>query len=297
VRPLVHGPIWVLAVLALADAAAQQRPTFSTAVAGVAIDVSVKNKNAPVTGLTAADFDLFDNGVRQEITAAGLETAELDVMLLLDASGSTDGPTRARMTNDLREVSRMLRPTDRLRLLLFGTYARDAFGTVAGGSLPTIPALNVGGATSFYNALASALTLYTPTDRRYLVFCLTDGADNTSVITPADLQDLAGRTDGSLYVALLGNSAYNASWGWVPYAGGANTKLLKDLTARTGGLFYDHPAENSLPKNFRAVLDEFRTSYVLRYTAQGVQKGGWHTVTVTTKDGRYKVRARPGYQG
>ena len=44
------------------------------------------------------------------------------------------------------------------------------------------------------------------------------------------------------------------------------------------------------------VLDDFRASYVLRYSAHGVRRPGWHDVTVEVPGGRgYRVRARSGY--
>jgi len=50
---------------------------------------------------------------------------------------------------------------------------------------------------------------------------------------------------------------------------------------------------------FLRALDEFRTSYVLRYTLQGVKRAGWHDLSVRiVKPGtNYSVRARRGYIG
>ncbi len=50
---------------------------------------------------------------------------------------------------------------------------------------------------------------------------------------------------------------------------------------------------------FLRALEDFRTSYVLRYTLEGVSSAGWHDVAVrVVKPGtRYQVRARRGYVG
>ena len=49
--------------------AAQQDPppTFRASADFVGIDVSVRRAGRPVTGLTAADFAVLDNGVRQDV--------------------------------------------------------------------------------------------------------------------------------------------------------------------------------------------------------------------------------------
>ena len=47
----------------------------------------------PVTGLKAADFELLDNGVPQEITEVAYERLPIDVTFLLDVSASVTGPT------------------------------------------------------------------------------------------------------------------------------------------------------------------------------------------------------------
>ena len=48
----------------------------------------------------------------------------------------------------------------------------------------------------------------------------------------------------------------------------------------------------------RRLLDEFRSSYVLHFVPQGVERGGFHTLTVrvTRSGGPYDVRARSGYE-
>ena len=51
----------------------------------------------------------------------------------------------------------------------------------------------------------------------------------------------------------------------------------------------------SLSETFLASLEQFRTSYVLRYTPTGVPRAGWHAVDVSTKNSKYTVRARQGY--
>ena len=49
---------------------------------------------------------------------------------------------------------------------------------------------------------------------------------------------------------------------------------------------------------FRAMLDDFRATYVLQYVPHGVSPDGWHEVDVSVKTrGKFDIRARKGYRG
>jgi tetratricopeptide (TPR) repeat protein len=73
---------------------------------------------------------------------------------------------------------------------------------------------------------------------------------------------------------------------------------LKAGVDATGGGWHQTMllTEPSLTGTFREVFDDFRSSYVLRYTPQGVTRGGWHTIDVTVPRAKgASVRARKGY--
>jgi tetratricopeptide (TPR) repeat protein len=74
--------------------------------------------------------------------------------------------------------------------------------------------------------------------------------------------------------------------------------LVKSGVEATGGGWHQTVglAEPSLTNTFRRTFDDFRTSYILRYSPRGVPRGGWHTINVTvTGPRKYTVRARRGY--
>ena len=55
------------------------------------MDVLVTDRRQPVGGLTNADFELRDNGVRQTIDHLQIGEVPFSMMLALDASGSMVG--------------------------------------------------------------------------------------------------------------------------------------------------------------------------------------------------------------
>jgi tetratricopeptide (TPR) repeat protein len=96
---------------------------------------------------------------------------------------------------------------------------------------------------------------------------------------------------------------------WVPFvrrtmAGQPFHQLLPDgerlaaAAAATGGALH-RAALLSVPSSagtLKQALDDFRQTYVLRYTARGVARDGWHRIDVSVpSQPSAKVRARRGY--
>jgi VWFA-related protein len=276
--------------------AQQPAPSFRSSVDAVFVPVSVIDRNRPVTGLTAADFDLLDNGVAQVFTAAPVESLSVDVTLVLDTSGSVKGPALDQFKADVQDIAESMQTNDRVRLITFATSVTDVFGLQPGGARLPVERIEAGGATSFYNALAAALMAFPQADRPQLVFGFTDGLDNMSFLDARQVATLAGHSGASLYLTLIAPGG-RAVGRMTPYDGGPNRRVLQEAVARNGGGLYEKPAGTPLPALFRQVLDDFRASYVLSYTPRGVTSKGWHEVVVHTKNSRYTVRARKGYDG
>src|SRR5207249_8999904 len=70
---------------------AAQAPAFSTRIESVRVDVLVTDGGKPVVGLQAADFDIADNGVPQQVDLVSFEQIPLNVVLALDMSDGVAG--------------------------------------------------------------------------------------------------------------------------------------------------------------------------------------------------------------
>ena len=103
------------AVLPVAGASAQQK--FKSGVDVVRVDALVTDGRTPIAGLTAADFELRDNGVVQTIDSATLESLPLSIIFVLDTSASLAG-------DKMRHLG------DAVGLLLDGLHADDRAGLV-----------------------------------------------------------------------------------------------------------------------------------------------------------------------
>ena len=125
---------------------------------------------------------------------------------------------------------------------------------------------------------------------------MSDGYDNVSLVDAPDLRDLARSADGVLHIVLRQDAVFRSSWGWVPYRGLGNVDALKDAAESTGGRLRTTTATGSLTEAFKTALDEFRTSYLIWFTPEGVAPTGWHTLNVRVKRGNPTIRARNGYE-
>ena len=276
----------VLACSATLLFAQQAAPPFRAGVDAVFVPVWVTEGRRPVTGLASADFELTDNGVLQEVSAAAAEALAVDVTLVLDTSGSVKGRALDQFKEDVQAIALSLAPNDRVRLVTFDAHATDVFGLLPGSTRLPVEMIQAGGPTSFYNALAAALMAFPPIDHPQLIFSFSDALDTSSFLDAARVTTLAGYSGASLYLALS-----------VPPGSGVDLRPLRDAAARTGGMLYELRPGASMSSQFQRVLEDFRTSYVLTYTLRGVKPAGWHELTVTVKGRRYNVRARQGYEG
>src|SRR6476620_3620093 len=84
---------WLVRLLALAAAALAlaQESTIRVNVNLVHVITTVKNKAGELVGtLVKDDFEIYDNGAKQEVAVFGRQTDQpLSVALLVDTSGST----------------------------------------------------------------------------------------------------------------------------------------------------------------------------------------------------------------
>src|SRR5262245_9563553 len=92
--------------------AAQETPSFRSGVELIVVPASVTRDDLAVVGLTAADFELRDNGVVQKVTTASVESLPVDVTLLLDTSGSLKGAALEQFKADVVAMVRLLDDAD-----------------------------------------------------------------------------------------------------------------------------------------------------------------------------------------
>ena len=277
--------------------------TFRLTTAVVAVPVSVKRGNAVVANLKAADFALTDNGVPQTVEAVSIESVPVDVTLFLDTSGSTSGKLDE-MQQDVQTILHLLRAGDRFRLLTIGDTVNLAVPWVPAGTKVSVSIEAVGGISLIRDALMFGLVHRPEPGRRHLVVGMTDRRDCGSVVPESLLLDVAGRSDAVMHLVDYSGSGGDARYrvrGCSPQAAPDGDEVLTRAAERTGGQLHGQARffrGSSIARAFKAIFDDFRQSYVLRYSPSGVKAAGWHAIVVLVPAAKAAtIRARQGYYG
>jgi hypothetical protein len=239
--------------------------------------VSVRSGNRPVTGLSVAAFVLTDNGVEQRIELVDVATVPVDISLVVDVSGSTSG-SLDRYRDDVEGIARLIRPGDRLRVIAFARDVVEILPLSRAGERPPVELLSTAGSSSVVDGVAAALLRRVELGRRHLIVAFTDGGENASIVSIADLAAAARRSESVLHLS------------------GSKNDQLNALAEDTGGGVHGGLFRRSIRGDFESIYAAFRQSYVLRYSPTGVEPGGWHEIAVRlARSGRFEIRARRGY--
>jgi VWFA-related protein len=301
-RLLVIGlAIAILAGVPMGAVQQQPSPTFRAGADAVAVEASVRRDKRPVTGLKAGDFELLDNGVPQQISDVSYERLPIDVTVVLDVSASVTGAVLDQLRQSVRQLKTDLGPNDRLKLVAFNMQVRRLadFEAPATAADTAFASLSGSGSSAIFDAVALQLASSTLEGRRHLIVLFTDGQDSSSITDPDTLFDVAKRTTATVDIVLASTapersnvSPFSRAPGRPPITVG---RMYDQLARETGGWVVPTMPGESLASTFRRTLADFRASYVLYFTPQGVPASGAHTIDVRVKQDGTDVRARRGY--
>jgi VWFA-related protein len=272
-----------LLVLAGWASAAAQSQTFSSTVEAVRVDVLVTDKGRPVRNLQAADFEVLDNGIPQQVDLISFEQVPLNLVFVFDMSSSVVGERLEHLRDGARTVLNGLTREDQAALVTFSEVV------VQGSDLTTnfeqvraaLQQTSGRGNTALIDAVYTGLIVGESDVGRALLIVFSDGLDTASFLSPGVMLDTAKRSDAVVYAVVAGGSP--------------KVSFLHDLSEVTGGTFYEVGSTRDLGATFVKILDEFRQRYLVSYSPRGVPGEGWHRLEVRVKRRSLDVKSRPGY--
>ena len=291
---------------ASADGVSPQPPAvFRSGASMVALNVTVLDGKKPVAGLGAQDFEVYEDGVQQNVRFFESQRVPLDVILLLDTSSSM-GHKMAVVHKAAREFMKMLRPDDRGAVVAFADSVR-VVQPLTSDSTAITEAINstaAKGATSLYNAIYVALKQFgrnasdTGDVRRQAIAVLSDGEDTASVVAFDDVMALAKKTGVGIYTialqselaALRSGSGQKRSFSEAEYA-------MKSLAQETGAQSFFPASVNELKGVYDAITAELASQYSLGYSPTNPRSDGRYRriiVRVSTNP-NFRPRTRTGY--
>jgi len=291
----------VAVALAVSGAAlTAQQPTFRAGVEIVRLDVSVTRGGEPVTGLTVADFEVRDNGKRQQLIGLLREEVPLDVFFVFDTSGSVRGGKREDLRRAAHAFLSRLVPGDQAALVTFSHQVSllQSLTPDLGFVGRAVDALEPGGSTALNDGLYAALLQRTPNERRAVVVIFSDGLENISWLTVDTVVEAAKRSDIVVYgVTLLAQAGPTRVSVRQPetFPPPLEDELLRRVALATGGRVWAADSSGRLEEMFTDVLREIRSRYLLAYEPEPAGQAGWHRVQVKVKRDKGVVTSRPGY--
>ena len=303
----------VAAAVALAAAQLSQAPeqgeTLRVAVDVVSIYCTVTGPGKRlVTNLEKGDFDIFEDGKKQELRYFTREVDRpITMALLVDTSISQAAVLPDEQRTAALFLKQSLRPSDLALLITFddnvdllqdftsesGRLER-ALGRarinkpLMGGPFPRPGPLG----TRLYDAiyLATNEKLATEVGRKALLI-LSDGYDAGSTMTLAQAVEAVHRSDTLIYAIGISDPQFQ---GGRTMAAGAST--LKRLAEETGGRAVFPSGADELNEAFDQISAELRSQYSLGYTpANTARDGRFRKVEVKVKTSGHQAKARRGY--
>src|SRR4051794_36909277 len=117
-HPLLFG-LAAAALSVTAAFAADETIVFKSDVALVRVDAQVVDRsNRAITGLTATDFVVYEEGKEQPIRNFARENLPVDVLFLIDVSGSME-PHVQRLASAASTALQVLGEGDRVGIMVF----------------------------------------------------------------------------------------------------------------------------------------------------------------------------------
>jgi VWFA-related protein len=246
----------------------------------VLVPVTVCNPyNQPVTGLEKEHFKIFDDKVEQTISQFSMDDEPVAVGLVFDVSGSM-GPKLRESRLAAAEFFKTANPEDEFFLVEFNDQPKllSPLGSSVEEIRNQLTFSPSKGRTALLDAVFLAMHEMRKSQKsRKALLIISDGGDNSSRYTEAEVRSLVRESDVMIYAIGVYESA--AARSRTPEEQGG-PGLLSDLCEQTGGRHF--PAEiGELPDIAAKIGVELRNRYMIGYVPTDRQRDGrYHPVVV-----------------
>jgi VWFA-related protein len=258
----------------------------------VLVTVTDRQSGKFIKDLTRDDFEIYEDGVLQEISNFSSQTnLPLTIALAIDTSSSVRLKLEFEKEAALDFLYTVVRPTDRALLAEFDTAVTllHDYTSNPNDLAREIRNLRAGGGTSLYDAiyLISEQKMLDEPGRRTMVI-LSDGSDLTSTHTFQEALDMAQKAEVAIYA--LSTTRFGAN---IDHSG---DNALRQITDATGGRVFFPYSTTQLSKSFSEVEEELRSQYNLAYVPSNSRHdGSFRKIEVKLKGADANLRYRKGY--
>ncbi|MBI4446043.1 MAG: VWA domain-containing protein [Acidobacteria bacterium] len=313
-------PIFLLLPLFVGSAQAiqeeQKSEGFKIEVAVDQVFLSVNARSSDggfVRGLKGEDFQVFEDGVHQEIVNFYSEAVPVHVVLLIDISASTL-ESQGEIRRAALQFAKSLSSEDKVAIITFNHDPRLILNWTNDIQKIENALLSIyaKGNTVLHDALYVTFEdLLSKVEGKKAVILLTDGVDTGSSIGAEEAMDRAIRSEAVVYVvskldeywasAIAYRLELQARAQIVPKELSDPfiiqvRRTLQRLANQTGGKVLDTKNSGSLAELYRQVAEEIKNQYYISYTPHNiVRDGGWRAIELRVTQPGVVVSTRPGY--
>ncbi len=246
-------------------------------------------QNRPVADLGRSDFNVFEDGVAQELVRfERVESLPIHVAVLLDVSASMEPNLAAARSAALELFQSAITPRDRASLIPFNdrpTLAvklTNRIDELAGG----LAGLKAERGTALYDSVVFSLFYFNGVKGQRAILLLSDGKDENSRFSFDQTLDFARRAGVAIYTIGLGIGRTELE----------TRKVLNRLAGETGGRSFFIKEVAELGPIYAAIQQELRSRYLLAYQSSNVsQEARFRSVEIKTARSGLEVKAMRGY--
>ena len=277
-----------------------QSPAFRAGVELVSLNVTVADgAGRYMTDLAQDDFQVFEDGVKQDVSVFNRTNLPIALALLMDTSASME--TRLQTAQEAASgFARRLRPQDLAEIIDFDNRVNilQAFTNSTDQLEQAIRRTSAGGSTSMYNAVYIALkdlkkVVAKDVDeiRRQAIVILSDGEDTSSLLPFEEVLDLAKRSETAIYSIGLRDGDEGSSRGFKEAE-----FVLRQLSQETGGRAFFPSQVSELTNVYGQISDELSSQYTVGYTSKNTKRdGAWRRIIVRVNRPGLTARTKQGY--
>jgi Ca-activated chloride channel family protein len=146
-----------------------------------------------------------------------------------------------------------------------------------------------GDESALYNALLMTLKDASQYSGRKVVVVFSNGPDNSSMVPPEDVDELAQSEGIPIYMISTREAKLDPS----------TSAVFGRLSATTGGSAYYAKSWQDERQAFSSIREDLQHLYYLSYYPQANPNRGWRAISVKLKDKKYRkytIRTRSGYR-